>query len=177
MELYREAAEACFFGKYKRGCLEALKEMIELAMFAHDIYFLKRFYFILGLILMSFKDIRAAGTAFKRLRDVATVDQDFEVKMYAYKQLGICYQNVKEYEKSIVCFKKLLHLAWLMENIEYEMMSYDYLAIQYFYIGRLDRSKFYNDRMVRGKSESKASSIRNFGMKNFSEEAAFIREA
>ena len=40
------------------------------------------------------------------------------------------------------------------------MNAYDNLAIQYFYLGDLEKSKYYNDRMTRGKFEAKFSLVR-----------------
>lgn len=40
------------------------------------------------------------------------------------------------------------------------MNAYDNLAIQYYYEGDLEKSKYYNDRMVRGKFEARFSIVR-----------------
>jgi hypothetical protein len=40
------------------------------------------------------------------------------------------------------------------------MNSYDNLAIQYFYLGELDKSKYYNDRICRGKFEANFSIVK-----------------
>ncbi len=67
---------------------------------------------------------------------------------------------MKEYEKAVMCFKKQLQIAWHISNAEAEMSAYDNLSIQYFYLGDLERAKYYNDRMLRGKTEAKFSVIR-----------------
>lgn len=103
---------------------------------------------------------RKAIECFKRLRDAAQEDKDYESKMYAYQQLGKCYQQLKDYQKAILCFKKQLQLAWLVESIEGEMNAYDNLALQYYYEGDIDKSKYYNDRMIRGKVEARFSIVR-----------------
>ena len=46
------------------------------------------------------------------------------------------------------------------------MSAFDNLAIQYFYVGDLDRSRYYNDRMLRGKSEAKFSVVRKISAAN-----------
>lgn len=78
---------------------------------------------------------------------------------------------MKEYEKAILCFKKQLQLSWLVDNAEGEMNAYDNMAIQYFYIGDLEKSKYYNDRMCRGKFEARFSIVRkmsqNHAMKKY----------
>lgn len=40
------------------------------------------------------------------------------------------------------------------------MNAYDSLAINYFYLGDLERAKYYNERMTRGKFEAKFSIVR-----------------
>jgi hypothetical protein len=45
-------------------------------------------------------------------------------------------------------------------NIDAELATYDYLAIQYYYLGDLDKSRYYHTRMHRGKFEGKLSKIR-----------------
>lgn len=74
--------------------------------------------------------------------------------------MGKCYQTLKEFEKAILCFKKQLQLAWLIESTEGEMNAYDNLALQYYYEGDIDKSKYYNDRMTRGKVEARFSIVR-----------------
>lgn len=45
------------------------------------------------------------------------------------------------------------------------MNAYDNLAIQYYYMGDMNKSKYYNDWMVRGKLEAKYSIIRKMSEK------------
>jgi len=62
-------------------------------------------------------------------------------------------------------------LAWHIESLEGEMNAYDNLAIQYYYEGDLEKSKYYNDRMIRGKVEARFSIVRkmsqNHAVKKF----------
>ena len=46
------------------------------------------------------------------------------------------------------------------------MSAFDNLAVQYFYSGDLFRSKYYNDRMARGKAEAKFSVVRKISAAN-----------
>ena len=41
------------------------------------------------------------------------------------------------------------------------MQAYDNIAMEYFYMGDLEKAKFYQDRMLRGKFENKDSIIRS----------------
>lgn len=40
------------------------------------------------------------------------------------------------------------------------MQAYDNMALEYFYMGDLEKAKFYQERMLRGKFENKDSIIR-----------------
>ena len=85
--------------------------------------------------------------------------------------MGKCYQNLKEFKKAVICYKKQLQLAWFNQNIDMEMSAYDNLAIQYFYLGELERSKYYNDRMCRGKFESNFSIVKKMSQNNAKKKA------
>ena len=41
-----------------------------------------------------------------------------------------------------------------------EIRSYEQLGIQNYYLGNLEKAKYYNDRSMRGKCEKKDSKIR-----------------
>ena len=44
------------------------------------------------------------------------------------------------------------------------MLAYDNLALQYFYLGELSKSRYYNDRVMRGKYEAKYSIVRKMAL-------------
>ena len=46
------------------------------------------------------------------------------------------------------------------------MSAYDNLAVQYFYLGDLVKSRYYNNRMIRGKSEARFSVVRKIAAAN-----------
>lgn len=48
------------------------------------------------------------------------------------------------------------------------MEAYDQLGIMYFYTGNLEKSKYYNDRMCRGKTEAKFSIVRKMSQNHAS---------
>jgi hypothetical protein len=45
-----------------------------------------------------------------------------------------------------------------------ELVSYDRIGMQYYYLGDMERSAYYHDRMMRGKFESSQSDIRKIAM-------------
>jgi len=82
------------------------------------------------------------------------------VKLEAYENLGRCYQLLKNYENSLKCHKKCLELSWRLDNVESETRAYEQIGLQYYYLGNLAKSKYYNDRCMRGKNERKDSKLR-----------------
>ena len=77
-----------------------------------------------------------------------------------YQQIGYIYRLMKEHEEAVKQFKKMLQLAWQEGDIAMEMQSYDNLSMDYFYLGELQKSKYYHDRMIRGKVENDHSIIK-----------------
>ncbi len=80
--------------------------------------------------------------------------------MEAYENIGRVYSHIKNYENAIKCFKKQLELSWRTNDVAEELKAYESLGMQYYYLGKLDRAKYYNDRCMRGKIEKKDSKIR-----------------
>ena len=44
------------------------------------------------------------------------------------------------------------------------MLAYYYLGLSYYYRGNLEKSKYYNDRMMRGKVEAEFSIVRKMSL-------------
>ncbi|CDW91079.1 histidine acid phosphatase family protein [Stylonychia lemnae] len=167
IEIFRQAAVKSFKNKYKKGSVDALNMVIRASLIIPDVYLLKSSLKMLGFLYIFFNKMKFAVSCFEKLRDVADEDQDFTYVMFAYKQLGLCFQKVQEYDRAIVCFKSLLQYAWKENNVEYEMQAYDYLGMQYYYLGQLDNAKYYHERMVRGKFESKKSNLRRLSEEQY----------
>ncbi len=125
-----------------------------------DMEVLKRTYKLAALVGESFKSYLTAISFYKKLWDVAEEDQDQKTKLLAYQSMGKCYQLAKEYKDSIKCYKKVLEIAWDIEQVTDELNAYEAIGIQYYYLGKLDRAKYYHDRMIWGRRESKYSKIR-----------------
>ena len=95
----------------------------------------------------------------------------------AYYWMGKSYQGLKDYAKSVICFKKMLQLAWLLEGqlgCSYEMLAYDGLALQNFYLGDQSKSKYYDDRAMRGKSEAAFSIQRQMSNRGLLRESGWV---
>lgn len=94
--------------KDKKGTIEALLQIISLALISNEIELYKRTINLIGHVHSCHKNLNKAIEAFKKLRDAAQEDKDYETKMYAYSQIGKCYAQEKEFDKAILCFKKEL---------------------------------------------------------------------
>ena len=84
--------------------------------------------------------------------------------MRVYAQLGYCHRLQKDHEKALAYFKKQLEVAWEQRDEEGELNAYDNMGLEYFYLGDIEKSSYYHDRMVRGKVESDSSVIKSVTM-------------
>jgi len=57
-------------------------------------------------------------------------------------------------------FHKMLELAWEQGDERLELQACDFLGLAYYYAGDLEKSKHYNERMMRGKIECDDSVIK-----------------
>ncbi len=64
--------------------------------------------------------------------------------------MGLCFQKLQDYDRAIVCFKNMLHSAWLQDSFEMEMQAYEHIALQYYYLGLMEKSTQYHNRIMRG---------------------------
>ena len=51
----------------------------------------------------------------------------------------------------------MMNLAWAQEDTTSETRAYENLAVDYFYLGEIDKSEYYHERFMRGKTENSAS--------------------
>ena len=118
---------------------------------------IKKTLFLLGNIFSLYRENQQSITCFLKLRDVAEEEEDLLSTMEAYRSLGQCYHHMRRHELARVCFKKMLENAWIGSSFEGEMEAYEALSVQYYYLCMLDKSLYYHDRSLRGKSEPKNS--------------------
>jgi hypothetical protein len=48
----------------------------------------------------------------------------------------------------------MLFLAWYLKSEQYEFLAYKGLSLQNFYLGKFQKARHYNERVIRGKSEN-----------------------
>jgi len=65
-----------------------------------------------------------------------------------------------EHRKAIKALKLFLEHAWLTNNFAAEMITYDKLSVCYFYLGELDKSKYYKLKHTKGLGEEEGNKIR-----------------
>ena len=61
----------------------------------------------------------------------------------------------------------MVESAWVSGSFEGEMEAYELLSIQYYYLGMLEKSQYYHDRSLHGKSEPKNSPTYTMVMQNY----------
>lgn len=106
-----------------------------------------------GSVCMDFKDLDEAIKVFTRLKHECQDKMMYRHKMVTYKQLGYVYRLQKEHLKATNCFKKFLQLSWFNEDIGAEIEAYESLSIDYFYMGKLDKATYYDQKYKYGEFE------------------------
>lgn len=161
---WRQAREASNRGELKLA-LEFSEKVKTEYQKNGDIGGLENCFKFQGNLHFRFNDIKSAIFSYQVLKNLSEQTQNYESKMYAYKQLGSCYKLVKQYHLALVNFKKLLQLAWSENNTEWELKAYDFIGLAYYYLGELEKSKYYHKRMWEGICEDKNSTVRELSLK------------
>lgn len=104
--------------------------------------------------------VRRALSHLKQVKYFADVLHLPSEKMKALKGIGVCYQLVRKYDTALTYFKRMLELAWYHDNISMELEAYDCMGKQYYYLGRMDKAAYYNQRVWNGLTERKDSGTR-----------------
>jgi len=89
---------------------------------------------------------------------------DIETSMYAFKQIGHCLMHMNDREKALKAFKCQLQVAWHLNHYLGELSSYENIAITYFYLGKIEKSKYYIDRFYQGKTEAMFSAVKKISL-------------
>lgn len=162
--LWRQARDALSKGNDKKAL--DFSEQVKLSyQKSEDIEGLELCFKFQGDIYFRFNDIRSALYCYQIQKNLSEQNHHYKSKMLAYKQLGCCYKLVKQYRLALINFKKLLQLAWEQNCTEWELKAYDFIGLAYYYLGELEKSKYYNKRMWEGISEDQKSSVRELSTK------------
>lgn len=136
-----------------KECYDYIQMIITIGLHSYDLDLLLAIFELRALICVYFDDLEHAIADFKCMRSVADDMENYHLKMLAYDSLGRCYAHFRMYSNALKCHKKQLTLAWKVNDAKEEMRSYEMIGRMYYYLGRLDKSKYYNDRSLRGKTE------------------------
>jgi len=153
-------ANQCMQAKDKEGAIAAWRDVVTICRASKDAELLIWSHQKMGEIYMHFNDIRNAMQQYESEKNLSEQHQRYELKMDSYLRLGKCHQLLRNYKEALICFKKMLELAWETNSLKNELLAYDYIAVQYFYLGDIERSAYYHDRMCAGKFEAKNSPSR-----------------
>eukprot|EP00347_Sterkiella_histriomuscorum_P001099 403373330 len=157
----RRRAQRFFKIRDYQSARRHIDEMLSMASHAYDLETLRTTFHLKAVVSIFFDDYQSALVAFRCLRNVAADEENDYSKMLAYENMGKCYNALKNYENAIKCFKKQLELAWRHNDAQEELRAYEQLGMQHYYLGNLEKSKYYNDRCMRGKTEKQNSKIRS----------------
>ena len=81
--------------------------------------------------------------------------------MWMAEQLGMCYRQLRFHERATDYFKYSLSIAWEINDQVAEMRNYNNLAVEYFYVGNIEKTKLYHDRVFRGRIEHANSTAKH----------------
>ena len=91
------------------------------------------------------------------------MNEDFKSNVLLAAALRLqseCYMLLFEHRQAMQSLKLSLELAWKTNNTEDEIKVYDRLAMCWFYLGDLDKSKYYRYRQMQGVVEPADSQAR-----------------
>jgi len=83
-----------------------------------------------------------------------------EIQCDALKMRSSCEMAIKNYKDALTTLKFLLESAFRGKDSVSEIFVYEKLALCHFYLGELDRAKYYLVKMIRGLVEPEHSEIR-----------------
>ena len=104
-------------------------------------------------MLMAAKRYDLALDCYDKLRSSAHTFQDVITKAYALRQMSACFIKMEKHENAVVCLKYVLAIAWTIKLSELELTAFEGLAVAYLYLGKLEKTKYYDARVMHGMYE------------------------
>lgn len=86
-------------------------------------------------------------------------EKAFKIQCEALRMKANCEMALKNHKEAITTLKFLLESSFRGKNLLSEIFVYEKLAICHFYLGELDRARYYFVKMVRGLVEPDNSEI------------------
>ena len=109
---------------------------------------------------MEFRNFEKSLKYYRKAKKLSEKWSRYKEKLLMYQQIGYIFRLLKEHESAIKQFRKMLQLSWQEKDAAMELQAYDSLSVDYYYLGALEKSRYYHDRSVRGKLENDLSVIK-----------------
>lgn len=107
------------------------------------------------------KQFEYALNVFKYLLKYCKHEEKPNEALKVFFNIGTWYRLSKDHLKAKNILKKVLQKAWINDNKELELKVYELLGYEHYYLGNIEKSKYYCERYQRGILEAKNSVIRN----------------
>jgi tetratricopeptide (TPR) repeat protein len=120
-------------------------------------YFSQR---VRGHAFMEFRNFEKSFKYYRKAKKLCEKYRRYKEKMLMYQQLAYILRLMKEHDGAVKQSRKMLQLSWQEGDIAMEMQAYDCLSVEYYYLGELGKSRYYHDRIIRGKVENDHSIIK-----------------
>ena len=64
---------------------------------------------------------------------------------------------MRNHKTAVRCYKQMLALSWDLNQRDYEHKAYENLGVCHFYLGDIEKAKYYHDKAFKGIYESEKS--------------------
>lgn len=78
--------------------------------------------------------------------------EDFRLLNFFYQ--GKTLQKMRLYKESLSYYLKTLLLSWKLQDKNHESLVYDYIGLIYYYLGDMEISRCFHEKMTLGKNET-----------------------
>lgn len=166
IEYYRYEMKKSLKDKQYKQALEHCKKYKELLLSSSDHMGLQSAFKTQGNIYLHLNDLKNALISYRYLKGISEYSCDYVDKIVAYQKIGHCYKLLKQYKLALIHYKKMLQLSWDIRSMKYEYLAYDLIGLQYYYLGDIERARYYHERMWKGISEDEKSPVRKISQQN-----------
>lgn len=160
LDHYIDQIKELWLRKKFHQALAVCFKMKALVIKVGDMVALQCAYKFLGDLYLDMNDLQNAIQSYRQRKGLAEANQDYRDKMKTYRKLGHCYKLIKNYKLALVNYKKMLQLAWELKDENAELIAYDGIGMQYFYLGAVQKARYYHERMWKGIYENEGSAAR-----------------
>lgn len=116
-------------------------------------------YSLFGQMLLTAKQYGLALDCYSKLQNLAHTNRDIITKAYALRQMSHCFMKMEKHENAVICLKYVLGISWTIKLTQLELSSYESMAVAYLYLGKIEKVRYYDARVMHGMYESDKSQI------------------